>query len=195
MRAESINSLQNIIELAVDSTYNEIELISAARRGDHTAFRQIFEIHVQRIYAFCLRLSAVRQHAEELTQDVFVKAWEKLNTFRGESKFTTWLHSIAVNEFLMQKRSEKRLLKKMFTSDDLTIYDRADKKSDHNFGENIDLEKAISSLPEQAKAVFILHDIEGYQHKEIAKMINIEEGTSKAHLHRARKILREELSK
>jgi RNA polymerase sigma-70 factor (ECF subfamily) len=195
MRAESINSLQNIIELAVDSTYNEIELISAARRGDHTAFRQIFEIHVQRIYALCLRLSAVRQHAEELTQDVFVKAWEKLNTFRGESKFTTWLHSIAVNEFLMQKRSEKRLLKKMFTSDDLTIYDRADKKPDHNFGENMDLEKAISALPGQAKAVFILHDIEGYQHKEIAKMINIEEGTSKAHLHRARKILREELSK
>ncbi|MGA2668088.1 MAG: RNA polymerase sigma factor [Ignavibacteria bacterium] len=195
MRAEPVKYVYNSLELAVSNTYSEIELITAARRGDHSAFKKIFEEHVQRIYAFCLRLSAVRQFAEELTQDVFVKAWENLHQFRGESKFTTWLHSIAVNEFLMQKRSEKRLLKKLITSDDLTPYERADGKTDTHHGLNIDLEKAISSLPGQAKAVFILHDIEGYKHNEISKMIKIQEGTSKAHLHRARKILREELSK
>jgi RNA polymerase sigma-70 factor, ECF subfamily len=195
MCSEPLTNEQNYLEFVMNSTYSEIELIAAAKRGDHSAFRKIFDEHVQRIYAFCLRLSAARQFAEELTQDVFVKAWENLHTFRGESKLTTWLHSIAVNEFLMQKRSEKRLLKKMFTSDDLTPYDRNDGRTDSHYSTKIDLEKAMSVLPRQAKAVFILHDVEGYQHNEIAKMIKIEEGTSKAHLHRARKLLREELSK
>lgn len=195
MRAEPVKNEFYKLEYVVEAIYTEIELINSARRGDHAAFKKIFDEHVQRIYAFCLRLSAAKQLAEELTQDVFVKAWENLHTFRGESKLTTWLHSIAVNLFLMQKRSEKRLLKKMFTSDDLTQFDRNDGTSDTRYATRIDIENAMAVLPGQAKAVFILHDIEGYKHNEIAKMINIEEGTSKAHLHRARKLLREELSK
>jgi RNA polymerase sigma-70 factor (ECF subfamily) len=150
---------------------------------------------VNRIYAFCLRMSANTQLAEEITQDVFVKAWENLHKFRGESKFSTWLHSIAVNEFLTQKRTQKRFMQRFTATDDITKYDRRGEKSEIHFNSNIDLENAISSLPAQAKTVLILHDIEGYRHKEIAEMINIEVGTSKAHLHRARKILREELSK
>jgi RNA polymerase sigma-70 factor (ECF subfamily) len=140
-------------------------------------------------------MAANTQLAEEITQDVFVKAWENLHKFRGESKFATWLHSIAVNEFLTQKRSEKRFMQRFVQTDDVLKYDKKGEKPEYHFNTNIDLENAISMLPKQAKAVLVLHDIEGYQHKEIAEMINIEIGTSKAHLHRARKILREELSK
>lgn len=179
----------------MEAAQREKELVRQAQQGDHAGFRQLFETNVNRIYAFCLRMAANTQLAEEITQDVFVKAWENLHKFRGESKFTTWLHSIAVNEFLTQKRSEKRFMKRFVQTDDVLKYDRNGEKPEYHFNTNIDLENAIESLPRQAKAVLILHDIEGYQHKEIAEMINIEIGTSKAHLHRARKILREELSK
>jgi RNA polymerase sigma-70 factor, ECF subfamily len=194
MFAEPIKE-ENILELVVDNSYNETELVRNAQQGDNSGFRRLFEMNVNRIYAFCLRMSASTQSAEEITQDVFVKAWENLHKFRGESKFSTWLHSIAVNEFLTRKRTEKRFMQRFTSTDDVLKYDRRGEKPEIHFNTNIDLENAISSLPEQAKMVLILHDIEGYRHKEIAEMINIEVGTSKAHLHRARKILREELSK
>ncbi len=194
MLAEPIKE-ENILELVVDNSYNETELVRNARQGDGNCFKRLFEINVNRIYAFCLRMAANPQLAEEITQDVFVKAWENLHKFRGESKFSTWLHSIAVNEFLTQKRMQKRFMQRFTSTDDVLKYDRRGEKPEVHFNTNIDLENAISSLPEQAKMVLILHDIEGYKHKEIAEMINIEVGTSKAHLHRARKILREELSK
>jgi RNA polymerase sigma-70 factor (ECF subfamily) len=194
MLAEPIKK-ENILEFVVDNSYNETELVRNAQQGDGNGFKQLFDLNVNRIYAFCLRMSANPQLAEEITQDVFVKAWENLHKFRGESKFSTWLHSIAVNEFLTQKRTQKRFMQRFTTTDDITKYDRRGEKSEIHFNSNIDLENAISSLPAQAKTVLILHDIEGYRHKEIAEMINIEIGTSKAHLHRARKILREELTK
>ena len=180
---------------------NELELVQRAAAGDHVMFRRLFENNVSRVYALCLRMSAGDVLlSEELTQDVFVKAWENLSSFRGESKFPTWLHRIAVNEFLMRKRSQKRFMQKIKTSDDLTAYENI--KEGQQFGSystsisaGIDLEKAISTLPEQARMVFILHDVHGYKHNEIAEMVDIETGTSKAHLHRARKLLREELSK
>jgi len=194
MLAEPINK-ENILELVVDNAYNETELVRNAQQGDESGFKQLFDLNVNRIYAFCLRMSASTQLAEEITQDVFVKAWENLHKFRGESKFSTWLHSIAVNEFLTKKRTEKRFIQRFTTTDDFTKFDRHGEKSEIHFNTNIDLENAIASLPAQAKTVLILHDIEGYRHKEIAEMMNIEAGTSKAHLHRARKILREELTK
>lgn len=194
MLAEPIKK-ENILEFVVDNSYNETELVRNAQQGDGNGFKQLFDLNVNRIYAFCLRMSANPQLAEEITQDVFVKAWENLHKFRGESKFSTWLHSIAINEFLTKKRTEKRFIQRFTTTDDITKYDRRGEKPEIHFNTNIDLENAISSLPAQAKAVLILHDIEGYRHREIAEMINIEVGTSKAHLHRARKILREELTK
>jgi RNA polymerase sigma-70 factor (ECF subfamily) len=194
MLAEPIKE-ENILEFVVENSYNEAELVRNAKNGDGRGFKRLFDENVTRIYAFCLRMSANPQLAEEITQDVFVKAWENLHKFRGESKFTTWLHSIAVNEFLTQKRIEKRFMQRYTTTDDVLKYDRHGEKPEVHFNTNIDIENAISSLPEQAKMVLILHDIEGYKHKEIAEMINIEVGTSKAHLHRARRILREELSK
>jgi RNA polymerase sigma-70 factor (ECF subfamily) len=186
---------QNDMEPVVDNSYNEIELVLKAGAGDHSKFKVLFDNNVNRIYAFCLRMCSNVQAAEELTQDVFVKAWEKLGSFRGESKFSTWLHRIAINEFLMQKRTEKRYMQRVVQTENIQDYDGEGGRNDFHFNTNIDIENAISTLPEQAKIVFILHDIHGYQHKEIAGLMNIETGTSKAHLHRARKLLREELSK
>ena len=192
------------LEYILNNQPNEFEKVQKAASGDHIVFRELFETHVSKVYSLCLRMSAGDTlQAEELTQDVFVKAWQNLASFRGDSKFPTWLHRIAVNEFLMHKRSQKRFMQRIHTTDDLTkfegMHDNLNNinQSNHsaNIAINIDLEKAISALPEQARVVFILHDVHGYKHEEIAKMVNIETGTSKAHLHRARKLLREELSK
>jgi len=180
------------LELVVNDINYETELINLARNGDNNAFKELFQLNVSHIYAICLRFSACRDLAEELTQRVFIKAWEKLKTFKKASKFSTWLHRIAVNEFLMYKRKEKNFLKILTKNESLT---NVVHRQDINIETNIDLEKAITSLPKQAKIILILHDIEGYKHKEISSMLHIETGTSKANLHRARKLLREELSK
>jgi RNA polymerase sigma-70 factor (ECF subfamily) len=140
-----------------------------------------------------LRFSANQDTADDLTQKVFIKAWEKLSTFRNESRFSTWLHRIAVNIFLMHKRTEKRFLRKSSHSEHFWVNQNG--KIESNVEMNIDLENAIASLPKQARMVLVLHDIEGYKHKEISDMLKIEIGTSKANLHRARKLLREKLSK
>jgi RNA polymerase sigma-70 factor (ECF subfamily) len=181
------------LELIVKDLNYEFELVNLARNGDNNAFKELFHLNVSQIYALCLRFSASIDLAEELTQLVFIKAWEKLNTFRKESKFSSWLHRIAVNEFLMHKRSEKRLTK-IFSRTE-TLDSNKTLRTNGNTETHIDLERAISLLPKQARAVLVLHDIEGYKHKEISEMLNIETGTSKANLHRARKLLREKLSK
>jgi RNA polymerase sigma-70 factor (ECF subfamily) len=180
------------LKLVLNDLNYEFELIDLARNGDNNAFKELFHLNVSRVYAVCLRFSACRDLAEELTQKVFIKAWEKLYTFKKESKFSSWLHRIAVNEFLMHKRSEKSFLK-MFAKDNSSINKIHGR--DINIETNIDLENAIASLPKQARIILVLHDVEGYKHREISSMLNIETGTSKANLHRARKLLREELSK
>jgi RNA polymerase sigma-70 factor (ECF subfamily) len=170
----------------------EYDVIIQASQKDQSAFKKLFDKYSGKIYAFSLRLAMNTESAEEIVQETFIKAWNKLESFRFESKFSTWLFGIAYNEFLMHNRAKNRRDNKFAAAD---INDLVEIKSVFNFDTNIDIEKAISKLPEQAKAVFVLHEIEGYKHNEIAEMINIQEGTSKAHLNRARKILREELSK
>ena len=183
------------LELIVNDNSEEYSLIRKANTGDKSAFKELFERNVSQVYALCLRISGSPESAEELTQDVFIKAWEKLSTFRFESKFSTWLHSIAVNEFLMMKRSRKRFLQKFTSTGDIINYETNLGHENAGYAESIDLEKAISKLPKQARLVFVLHDVEGYKHNEISDKINIGIGTSKAHLHRARKLLREALIK
>ena len=187
---------ETYLEYILNNPLNELEQIQKAASGDRLVFRSLFENNVSRVYSLCLRMSAGDVLlSEEITQDVFVKAWENLSGFRGDSSFPTWLHRIAVNEFLMRKRSQKRMMQKVVMTDDLSKFEGRHDDGNRINGINIDLEKAISSLPEQARIVFVLHDVNGYKHEEIANMIDIEIGTSKAHLHRARKLLREELSK
>jgi RNA polymerase sigma-70 factor (ECF subfamily) len=169
----------------------EYDIIIQASQKDQSAFKKLFDTYSGKIYAFSLRLTVDVESAEEIVQETFIKAWSKLSSFRFESKFSTWLFGIAYNEFLMQNRS-KHKRNERFVAEDLN---NLNIESVYNFDTTIDVENAIAKLPQQAKAVFILHEIEGYKHYEIAEMINIQEGTSKAHLNRARKILREELSK
>jgi len=173
----------------------DFELIKMAKVGSTAAFKELYESNVKRIYTVCLRFAQDMDMADELTQEVFIKAWEKLHTFQFQSKFSSWLYSIASNQFLMHKRSEKRFLRHVEEFGEQAMRDNPVFRAHGSNDYGIDLETALAKVPEQARMVFILHDIEGYKHHEISEIMNIEVGTSKAHLHRARRILREELSK
>jgi len=170
----------------------EWTLASRAREGDLAAFEALYRKHVRRVYALCLRLSGNAALAEELTQEAFVRAWKKLAQFRGESAFSTWLHPLVVNVALAERRSRRSREAHTFLTDDIAVYDRAALAIDP--GERLDVEQAVASLPAGARAVFVLHDVEGYRHDEIAEMTGVTVGTSKAQLHRARQLLRERLA-
>ncbi len=184
-----------VLGLVNKSPDTEFDLIRLAAGGNRSSFKQLYENNVSRIYAVCLRIANDTDLADELTQEVFIKAWEKLSSFHFESKFSSWLHSIAVNQFLMHKRSEKRFNERVNEMGAMMERDNPNQKARYHHDSGIDIENAIAKLPEQARVTFILHDIEGYKHHEISKIMNIEVGTSKAHLHRARRMLREELTK
>jgi len=178
-------------DYSLDSDEEDL-LIKQAKEGDTNAFEKLYRMNVSRVYATCLRISSDKTRAEELTQDVFVKVWEKLSFFRGESLFSTWLYKIAVNTSLIELRSRKRWFARFKNLSELLNFD---KKISISVGNSIDLEKAVSYLPEKARLVFILHDVEGYKHDEISEMLSVKSGTTKAQLHRARKLLREAMEK
>ena len=169
------------------------ETVRAAQAGDHGAFRALYDAHVGRVYALCLRLAGERPLAEELTQDVFVRAWHQLGTYRGESAFSTWLHRVAVNEVMGRFRSRSRRGRHE-SAEDLDLLDPVPGQSAGG-APAIDLDQAIARLPDGARRIFVLHDVEGYQHEEIAQMNGLAIGTSKAQLHRARRLLRESLDR
>lgn len=169
------------------------DLVRQAQGGDETAFRELYRQHAGRVYALCLRLTADAAAAQERTQDVFVRAWHKLRSFRGESAFGSWLHRLAVNVVLNERRTTERRERRVAPAADPTLVERAGREP--TAGLSIDLERAIAALPAGAREVFVLFDIEGYGHAEIARLIGIAEGTSKAQLFRARKLLREKLDR
>ncbi|MDB4951929.1 MAG: polymerase sigma factor, sigma-70 family [Gemmatimonadetes bacterium] len=168
-------------------------LVRRAQDGDVAAFEQLYRDNVDRVFALCLRMAADRTKAEELTQDVFVRAWERLGSFEGRSAFSTWLHRMAVNVVLGEKRSAGVRSARITVTDDLEAFDRPRLTSDP--GTRMDLERAIAGLPKGARTVFVLHDVEGYKHEEIGRMHGWAVGTCKAQLHRARKLLREALNR
>jgi RNA polymerase sigma factor (sigma-70 family) len=165
--------------------------VQRAQSGDTRAFEQLYRENAGRVYALCLRLSGDAVRAEELTQDVFVRAWEKLDGFRGESAFSSWLHRLTVNLVLGERRSAGRRGAREVETEDLSIYEQPARGLD--VGEQMDLDRAIARLPEAARTVFVMHEVEGYAHGEIAALTGRAEGTCKALLHRARKLLRERL--
>lgn len=171
---------------------SEFEIVARAREGDLAAFEELYEKHKGRVYALSLRLVKNPARAEDMTQEAFVRAWEKLSTFRGRSSFSTWLHRVTVNTVLGRLRSDRRWEDR--TTDLGTHEFRLTTSTPRRPNLELDLEQAIRSLPTQARLVFVLHDVEGYQHTEVADLLGIAEGTSKAHLHRARRLLREVLS-
>ena len=171
----------------------ESDWVEKAQAGDRLAFEQLYRSHCGRIYGLCWRMcGGDKALAEDMVQEAFVRAWSKLDLFRGDSKFGTWLHRLTVNVVLSDRRIRvKRLQRERELVDDLerTLV------GDHDVfaGLRKDLESAIAGLPERARSVLVLYDIEGYQHNEIAEMTGMAVGSSKAHLHRARKLLREVL--
>src|SRR3990172_4286583 len=169
----------------------EKSLVDQARAGDLLAFERLYRENVRKVYALCLRMSSNAALAEELTQEVFVRAWRKLDTFRGESAFSSWLYPIAVNVALSERRSRRRREARIFSTDDLEGFDRTEGRPAPEAG--FDLERAMAALPPGARAVFVLHDVEGRTHEEIAAMLGLASGTSKTQLHPPRPLLREAL--
>ncbi|HMB69589.1 MAG TPA: RNA polymerase sigma factor [bacterium] len=178
-------------EIAADAAAAAVE---RARAGDARAFRELYTRHSGRVYALCLRMLADPDAAEEATQDAFVRAWERLGSFEGRAAFSTWLHRLAVNVVLDRRRREKvRPLDRRIPDGDEAVERTGGRRVTPDAA--IDLERAIAALPPGARTAFVLHDVEGYRHREIAEMTNTAEGTWKAQLHRARRLLREALRK
>jgi RNA polymerase sigma-70 factor (ECF subfamily) len=172
--------------------------VARAAAGDRSAFERLYRDHVNRVYTLCARMVADRGRAEELAQDVFVRAWEKLHLFRGESSFATWLHRLTVNLVLNARKSEGRQRTRFEENDDETGgIDALPGIVGMPLapGDLLDLEEAVERLPAGARRVFVLHDVEGYKHEEIAEMLGVTSGATKAQLHRARLLLREALNR
>ena len=171
----------------------ETALVAAAAAGDARAFEQLYRRHVGRVYGLCVRLvNGDRAKAEQYVQDAFVRAWENLGGFRGGSRFSTWLHRLTVNVVL----GEHRLLRRWVSFEDVpedgaAAIEPVTPHPQARVGDRMDLERAIAKLPKGARAVLLLHDVEGYRHEEIAELTGIAVGTSKAQLHRARKLMKE----
>ena len=184
-------SVPTSIPLMTASPASEAELVRRARGGDLGAFETLYRDHVGRVYAVSLRMVADPALAEELTQEAFVRAWRRLASFRGTSAFGTWLHRLAVNVVLDALRARRRWHER-FTDEPPARPPAAPARDPAGA---MDLERSIARLPPRARAVFVLHDIEGYKHREIARLLDVSVGACKAHLHRARRRLREELER
>ena len=168
--------------------------VALAAGGDRQAFERLYRTHANRVYSLCTRMCGSRTMGEELTQDVFVRTWEKLPQFRGESAFSTWLHRLAVNVVLNARKTDSKQASRTAESDpEDERWDEGARAPLHI--ERMDLTNAIAKLPPGARKVFVLHDVEGYKHEEIAVMCGITSGGSKAQLHRARLLLREALER
>ncbi len=161
--------------------------------GDQRAFEAVYHACSGAVFGLCLRMTANRATAEDCLQATFIAAWEKRSSFRGDSRLTTWLHRIAVNAVLGRGRTEGRL--REVVAEYAAEYAEVT-ATEELFGtaSDLDLERAIANLPERSRQVFVLHAIHGYKHEEVAEMMGIASGTSKAHYHRSRELLQATLS-
>lgn len=172
----------------------DVELVEKAKAGDCGAFEELYRRHRDRIHALLWRLAgADHALAEDLLQEAFVRAWQKMDSFRGDSKFATWLHRLSLNVALSDRRTRLRKAEREAVLSD-EVERTATGARDVFADKRMDLEHAIARLPERARTVLVLFDIEGMTHAEIAGITGMAEGSSKAQLHRARKLIREELN-
>jgi RNA polymerase sigma-70 factor (ECF subfamily) len=177
--------------------FNEAEAIERAKQGDAEAFQTLYDKHKRRVYSLCLRMTANVAEAEDLTQEAFLQLYRKIGTFRGESAFSTWLHRLSVNVVLMHLRkkglpvvsleettqgTEEDSPKRDFGTEDLALAGSIDR---------LQLQRAVEDLPPGYRTIFVLHDIEGYEHNEIADIVGCSIGNSKSQLHKARMKLRD----
>lgn len=178
------------VEAPALSPILETSDVALAARGDAHAFARLYEEHKGRVHALARRMAGAGR-ADELTQDVFVRVWSKLGTFRGDARFSTWLHRLAVN-LILSRRASWATERARFLDGDETLESLAARPGGRELG--LDFEKAIDLLPDGARTVFVLHDVEGWKHDEIARTMGVTSGTTKAQLHRARMLLRRTLA-
>jgi RNA polymerase sigma-70 factor (ECF subfamily) len=177
------------------TTNPALDEVARAAAGDRRAFEALYRENLNRVFAVCVRMCGDHARAEELTQDVFVRAWEKLPLFRGESAFSTWLHRLAVNVVLNARKVDRRDRSRTEDDEEGDGVNAIPMRAGVHHAERLDLESAIATLPRGARTVFVLHDVEGYKHEEIAELLGVTAGGSKAQLHRARLLLREALTR
>lgn len=174
-------------------------LVAKLKRGEQSALKSLYEQQGKRVYALCYRLAGDAEIAEDITQEVFVQVWQKIHNFRGDSKFSTWLHSVASNVAISHMRKQKSWWRSWFGSDEQNEAELAnvavsDEASDFDLSRS-GLDKHIAKLPEQARMVFVLFAIEGWRHEEISKELNMAVGSSKAQYHRAKQLLQQSIIK
>lgn len=181
----------------VGQSGSDAELAQRAAEGNGEAFEELYHRHFRRVYALCLRMMGNPVEAEDLTQDVFTNLYRKIGSFRGESQFTTWLHRMTVNQVLMhfRKSSTRSELTTEEGETPIQIVQGTANPARMPIIDRIALERAIEQLSPGYRTVFVLHDVEGHEHEEIAQMLGIAEGTSKSQLHKARLKLRELIRK
>ena len=175
----------------------EAEAIERAKQGDGEAFKFLYDLHRRRVYSLCLRMTGNPASAEDLTQEAFLQLFRKIATFRGESAFSTWLHRMSVNVVLMQLRKKNLpvvpLEDTMEGEDEGTIRKEPGAPDERLAGsiDRLQLQRAVDELPPGYRTIFVLHDVEGYEHNEIAGLVGCSIGNSKSQLHKARLKLRE----
>ena len=197
MRAATAQTLIGVVSLPSDVDQRgtprrgaeAADPVARAAAGDVRAFEELYRAHLPRVHSLVRRMGGARD-ADELTQDVFVRVWQKLASFRGESAFTTWLHRLTVNVVIERFRSDATRRQRFRDGEDIFEMLPATSRSGDL---SMDFETALVKLPDGAREIFVLHDVEGYKHSEIAALLEISAGTSKAQLHRARMMLRKHL--
>ncbi len=177
--------------LVTQQISSEAALVERAQRADSAAFEALYRMHIDKVYGLCLRMTGNAAEAEDCAQDAFIQAWNKLDKFRGDSAFGTWMHRVAVNTVLGRMRKSKREHDRIQAVSD--VMNAPDSIGDSSSIQ--DLEEAINNLPRGARHVFVLHAVYGYSHDETGGMLGIAAGTSKAQLHRAKRLLVQLLDK
>jgi RNA polymerase sigma-70 factor (ECF subfamily) len=195
---ESATSLPILLTLPTPNTETfeanapDVELARLAAAGNISAFERLYERYHRRTYSLCLRMTGSQTESEDLTQEVFIQLFRKIGSFRGESAFSTWLHRLTVNQVLMHFR--RRSVKNEKTSEDGEMPEQimpgTENQSKMPVLDRIALKRAIDQLPPGYRSAFVLHDVEGYEHEEVARILGISVGTSKSQLHKARLKLR-----
>ena len=179
--------------IKVTKPATDYELAQASASGDMTSFEELYARHSRRVYSLCLRMTANTAEAEDLSQEVFIQLYRKAGSFRGESQFTTWLHRLTVNQVLMHFR--RRGARAEQTTDEgevpVQVVVGTEDPSRMRVVDRIALDKAVEALPPGYRAVFVLHDVEGHEHEEVARLLGCSVGTSKSQLHKARMKLRQ----
>ena len=189
LTAQTSDYSQVMATASTDAFVDERALIEQAQHSNTRAFEALYKLHIDKVYGICLRMTGNASEAEDCAQEAFIQAWNKLEKFRGDSAFSTWLHRIAVNSVLGRMRKSKREQERIMAVTESAPLPVASGDA----GDMRDLSEAVGRLPQGARHVFVLHAVYGYSHDETGAMLGIAAGTSKAQLHRAKRLLAQQL--